>query len=102
MTRPHPSDISRAVVIWTGWGVAPIPLRDDAEVTAAFGSERAPALLEHLRDLVEIFYSSGARLTIAELDTMAAAAAADFHERHPGISGDAVRALAWCYAFDFK
>lgn len=102
MTQLDSTVLSRAVIVWSGWGTASFPLREDAAVIAAFGAEQAPALLERIRELEDDFYESDARLTIADLDAMGAAAAAKFRERHPEISNEAVRALAWCYTFDFK
>lgn len=102
MTRLDPSFLSRAVIVWSGWGRAQWPLRDDSSIAEAFGEEIAPALLKALHELEDDFYSSEARLTVADLDAMGTTAAAEFRERHPEVTDEAVRALAWCYSFDYK
>jgi NAD(P)H-hydrate repair Nnr-like enzyme with NAD(P)H-hydrate epimerase domain len=102
VTDVDPAVVSRALIVWTGWGTSSWPLRDDTAIDAVFGVELAPALRESIRSLEEDFYSSNARLTVPDTDTMAAVAAAEFRERHPEIPEEAVRALAWCYAFDYK
>jgi len=33
---------------------------------------------------------------------MAELASAEFARKHPEISAEAIRALAWCYTFDYK
>lgn len=96
------NNLLRALIVWSGWGSTPWPLRQDAAVVEAFGAKEAPALLESIRELEDDFYSTDARLTIADLDAMAAAAAAEFRERHPELADEAVQALAWCYTFDYK
>lgn len=98
----NPARLSQAVIVWSGWGRAPLPLREESAIVEAFGEEMAPTLLEGVRELEDDFYSSDARLTVADLDSMGAVAAAEFRERHPEVSDDAVRALAWCYTFDYK
>ena len=96
------SDLSRAVVLWTGWGVATWPSRDDEALTRKYGESRGLDLLQAVRELEADFYSSNAHLTEPDLQTMTARASAEFRMRHPEAPAELVDALAWCYSFDYK
>ena len=74
------------------------PSRDDSMLTTTFGNEIAA----EVKALEDDFYASGARLHVADPKAMAATAEAEFRSKHPEISDDAVRALGWCYTFDYK
>lgn len=96
------TELSEALVLWTGRGQHAWPHRDEASVVDAFGEERALDLLSRIKTLEEEFYESDARVTASDLREMGDRAAAEFRARHPELSEDAVEALAWCYTFDFK
>jgi hypothetical protein len=99
-----PSLVSEAIVVWTGWQESSWPTRDEGEGRPAtrFGAEEASTLLSRLKQLEDQFYASNARFTISDLAEAGDIAADEFRETHPEISEDAIRALAWCYTFDFK
>ena len=94
--------LSEAVVTWTGWGRTPGPARDERLVVEAFGADEAADLMPMIRQLEDDFYASDARFSAPDLEQMGEAAAADFQVRHPEISEAAVKALAWCYTYDYK
>ena len=95
-------DLTKAVVLWTGWGTKSSPHRDDAALVQEFGEERGLDLLLMVRSLEADFYRSDAHLTEPNLRAMTARAAEDFRARHPHASAALVDALAWCYSFDNK
>ncbi len=95
-------ELSRAVTVWTGWGRATSPLREDDVLIAEFGEGSAVGLLPQVRALEEDFYRSNANHTAPDLVTMGEQAAAEFRSVHPEVAEDAVQALAWCYTYDFK
>jgi hypothetical protein len=99
---PDAAEISRAIVIWTGFGSALKPDRDPARLVESFGELEAVGLFAIVRRLEAEFYESDASSTVAGLAEMGRKAANDFRLRHPEISGQAVEALAWCYTFDWK
>jgi hypothetical protein len=74
-----PALISRAIVVWTGRGVAARPVREDARLIAAFGVAAGSALIPVVKEIAADFYASGAP---------------------PEISDEAVAALDWCYTYD--
>ena len=94
--------ISEAVVVWTGYGSTASPRRDERAFVEAFGDEGALDLLLMVRRLEKEFYASDARHTAPGLKEMGDAAAAQFRALHPELSQDAIRALAWCYTYDYK
>ena len=94
--------ITRAVVLWTGWGASSRPSRDDARLVAEFGDELGADLVQTVHRLEDEFYRSDARFTEPELSAMGDKAVADFRTLHPELGPDAAEALAWCYTFDYK
>ena len=94
--------LSEALVVWAGLGRSAWPSRDDRLVREQFGDDVATMLLPLIRELEEDFYSSSARFSATELSEMGESAASEFRGRHPEITEEAVRALAWCYTFDYK
>jgi len=94
--------VSEAIILWTGFGVDPLPLASDERVTAHFGSEAAQALLPVVHHLAEVFYATDARHVAPNVQEMGDRAAEQFRQAHPEISEQATRALAWSYTFDFR
>lgn len=101
MKDADPEVISEALIAWTGWGTHPTPVREESRLVERFG-EQAVDLLPVIVALEDEFYASEARHTAADIHEMGELASARFHALHPEISGDAVRALTWCYTFDYK
>lgn len=94
--------LSEALVVWTGWGRTTRPVRDENLVVQEFGAEQAVVLLPRITQLEDEFYASDARFTAADLREMGEVAAAQFRSKHSEVSEEAVKALAWCYTFDYK
>jgi hypothetical protein len=90
------------MVVWTGWGEISRPARDERRLVERFGSETAAKLLPRLRQLEDEFYKSDARFVVADLEKMGDVATEQFRRAHPEISKAAIRALAWCYTYDYK
>jgi hypothetical protein len=99
---PDQTLVSRAIVVWTGWGDTTSPVRDETRLVEQFGSEITVELLPQIREVESRFYSSNARLTTSDVTEMGEVAAEDFRGNNPGFSEEAVQALTWCYTFDFK
>jgi len=94
--------LTRAVVVWTGWGRTPTPARDEGALVDAFGEEVGLELLLRVRALDDDFYRSNANYEAADLAAMGEQAAAEFHVNHPEVGEEGLRAFAWCYTYDFK
>lgn len=96
-----PSLISKAIVVWTGWGRAPSPVRDEALLVDRFG-DAAADLMPVIAAMEDDFYRSDARHIAEDEAAMATLAADQFRRRHPDIADDAIQALAWCYTYDYR
>lgn len=94
--------VAKAIIVWTGFGETSWPSRDDARVVAALGPEVASTVMPTVRSLEDDFYLSDAQHVATDLTDMAERASADFARIHPEVPDDAVRALAWCYTYDYK
>ncbi|MGI8662558.1 MAG: hypothetical protein ACR2LQ_05010 [Acidimicrobiales bacterium] len=99
---PSAAEISEAIIVWTAWGREIRPARDELQLVAQFGDEKARDLLPLLRRLEDEFYESDARFTVADLAEMGDKAAARFRQLHPELTQDSIEAFAWCYSYDFK
>jgi hypothetical protein len=93
---------TRAVLVWTGFGRGVAPQHDDAAVIGCFGAEAASQLLPAIKALVEEYYRSDAKHTAPDLVTMGKLATEEFHAKHPEVADEVLKALAWCYTFDFR
>lgn len=93
--------VSEAVVLWTGHGSATSPVRDESLVEKQFG-DLALDLMPLVRTLDDAFYESDARHIAVDDADMARRAAADFRALHPEVSEEAIKALAWCYTYDYR
>jgi len=98
----NPSQISEAVVAWTGWQETPWPQRSEERLANRLGPDQAALLMPYVRSWADDFYMSDARAVAPSLQAMGAQAEEDFRKLHPEASDDAVHALGWCYTFDFK
>ena len=94
--------LTRAVVLWTGWGTSSRPDRQDARLVEEFGEGLGSDLVQAVHRLEDEFYRSDARFTEPELAGMGDKAVADFRRLHPELGADAAEAFAWCYTFDYK
>lgn len=95
-------EFTEALLVWTAYGRDVMPRRDDASVISRFGSEAASELLPQIRSLVDEFYLSDAKLTAVDLGEMARVAIEEFKAKHPEVADEVLKALAWCYTFDFR
>lgn len=102
MTPVDAELLSAAVVSWTGMGRTPWPGRDPRLVAQDFGAERAAVLMPLVKRLAEEFYAVDAGFLSADLNEMGDRASAKFSLLHPELSDEAVKALAWCYTWDYK
>jgi len=91
-----------AILVWTGWGRYFMPRRDDTLIVTHFGAKVASELLPVIKSIEKEFYASEAIGTTANLVEMGRMAEEDFRKKYPEVADDIVKALAWCYTFDFK
>jgi len=94
--------LSKAIVAWTGFETSRTPSREERRVVERLGADVAVELMPRVRELEDDFYASNARWVASDLVDMGNRATADFREKHPEISTEAVEAFAWCYTYDYK
>lgn len=102
MTLSNTDELSRAIIVWSGWDDTAWPVRDESRLLAEFGRERAEEMTLRIREIEDEFYASDAHLVATDLEDMANRAVADFRQRRTDLSDAAVEALAWCYTYDYK
>jgi hypothetical protein len=71
-------------------------------VVHRFGAGEAARLLPQVHAMEREFYSSNAHQVANDLAEMEAMSSDEFKRTNPDAPDDAVRALAWCYTFDYK
>lgn len=96
-----PDRLARALILWSGHGVASFPQWDRVAVTAALGEDEGREVLAELDRLVDIFYRSEAHITEPSI-SMVQAAITDFIRQVPETDSLTVDILAWCYSYDYK
>jgi hypothetical protein len=94
--------VSEAVVVWTLRGRSAWQRQDDAAIVERFGPEAAARLIPAVHRLVDDFLSSDANITVVSLVEMGDVAAAEFRERNPHVTNEAVEALTWLYTWSKK
>jgi hypothetical protein len=94
--------IGQAIVVFTGWGHASWPSRDEKRVIERFGPEAAERLLPLVRRYHAAFMASQAQSRASDLVEIGAMATEEFVRDHPLVPPDALAALAWSYTFDCK
>ena len=94
--------LTKAVILWTGWGKDLTPQRSDNLVIKHFEPNVALEILSEIKSLEADFYLSDARFTAKNIGEMEKLTSDHFRKKHPEIAEEIVKAFAWCYTFDFK
>lgn len=91
--------LTKAVLLWTGYGKANTPCRNKDSVLQHFGADAARwlSLIEFLADK---FYESNASIEAADMQEMWRIAIDDFKKKYHDVPEDVAKAFAWCYTFD--
>jgi hypothetical protein len=95
-------DLSRAIVLYIGFGSESWPgLRED-RVVAAFGEHVAAPLLAQVRALLAELSSLEIDRGVHSLASGGDEARREMARRHPELSEAALDALAWKFSYDWK
>jgi hypothetical protein len=100
--RPISPLLLNAIAVWAAWGVSPMPKRSDERVIAQFGAQVAKDLLPEIKSLASDYYAPASNILGSDLSEMAKVASELFREKHPGISEEVVKILAWCFTYNFR
>lgn len=96
-------ELSQAVVGFLGYGTASFPQHDQRALYRAFGPAKGATLEAKVRDLIaelkgiDVDWASN-----NDLADGARRARNQMHARHPELSFDALTALEWKFAFDWR
>lgn len=93
--------ISAAIVVYTGFETANFPQRSLERVEEYFPGPEAEDLVRTVDALETEFYEVEPRPNETLIES-ANRAAETFAGHHPDLGADAVAALRWCFAFDWK
>lgn len=96
------SELTEAVLMWTGHNTSEFPQRDDDAIRAHYGEPQAARLLQILRLVDDDFYSSDAKDIARDLQEMGRMAKEGFVRRYPDVPVEIMNAFAWSYTWDFK
>ncbi|MBO1740455.1 hypothetical protein [Leifsonia sp. TF02-11] len=93
--------ISAAIIVYTGIETANFPQRSLERVEEHFPGPEAEDLARTVDALETEFYEVKPNPDESLVES-ANRAAETFARHHPDLSADAVAALRWCFAFDWK
>lgn len=102
MTTQASDELSQAIIVWSGWGDSPWPVREESRLIDAYGKERAAELMPQVLAKADLFYESDARFVARDLAEMGDRAIADFRREGTELTDAALEVLAWCYTYDYK
>ncbi len=95
-------DLSRAVIVFLGFGVAPSPRRDRAMLLEEFGAERSSELEMAVASLLEEVGSIDVDWSTHSLQSAGEMVRAELRARHPELSESAFRALEWDFTYSWR
>ena len=96
------SDLSQAVVLFLGHGVALSPACNGAKLIEVFGQEKGESLLSDVLKLANEASQIPIDWAITSLDAAGIAVQGEMHNRHPYLDSKALDALAWKFTFDWR
>lgn len=94
--------ISAAVVAYLGVGVSPFPVRRDDAVVQIAEESGEDGLLAAVISLVAEVHAVGVDWSVDSMASAMARVAAHLRTNHPDLAEQAVSALVWKFAYDWK
>lgn len=95
-------EVSLAIVKFLGYGVELYPKEDAARIEKEFGSERAPALEEKVRPILNEFAALKPDWSRHSLEVAAEWAGQEMKRRYPGLSEESIKAMSWIFTCRWK
>lgn len=96
------NDVSQAVVLYLGFRRAPSPREDGAKLVQEFGATKGAELESQVRSLVEELGKINVDWSRYSWESATKMARDRMEANHPDLSDDALEALAWKIAFDWR
>lgn len=97
-----PADLSKAIVLYLGFGTDRSPSKNRARLVDTFGSSRAEALQFLVQSLLEELSEIQVDWSVHSLHSAGEMVRAEMRSRHPDLSDAAARALAWKFTWDWR
>jgi hypothetical protein len=94
--------LSEAVILYLGYGDQAYPQRAGGRVNARFGLLRGAQLVSRAKRLDRIVGKTPVDWAVDDLPTATDRARRRATEAAPGLSGEALDALAWAFSYDWK
>ncbi|MFN3856626.1 MAG: hypothetical protein ACK4RV_02675 [Caulobacter sp.] len=95
-------DLSRALILFLGFGRQAFPAADEAAVIDVFGAKHAAGLLEGVRAILADLRALPIEWSRHDLSSAARWARQEMRPRYPGLSEPALSALEWKFTFDWR
>lgn len=96
------NDLSQAVVLCLGYGVALSPICDGAKLIEIYGQQKGQSLLSDVLNLAEEASQIPIDWANTSLDGAGIAVHEEMHNRHPYLDSKALDAIAWKFTFDWR
>jgi hypothetical protein len=96
------TDLSKAIVLFLQYGSAKSPRADEDRVIAEFGESKGRELLKRVHAIIEEANAIPVDWSKHTLASAGKLVRDEMHRRYPGLSDDALDALAWKFTFDWR
>lgn len=97
-----PEQISEAIVIYTGFGKSTFPRARGNDLIVRFGPDLGVELKQHILSLLEDLAQPVDLPEKRSRRSVTEQAMESFRPRHPELSEDAFKALAWTFSFGMR
>lgn len=96
------NDLSQAIVLYLGWGVASSPRENRDAIIDRFGESNGNKLYEEVQSVVEDLQEIEPNWDRHDLVGASKSAVQELSLRHIGMSSEAKSALEWLYSWWWK
>lgn len=97
-----PDLLSKAIVLFIGFGEAFAPDHDATRLVREFGATEAAVLEPKVRAILDELGTTRVNWSKHTLVSAEQEVLATMHARHPGLSEEALRALGWDFTFFWR
>jgi hypothetical protein len=95
-------DLSRAIALYLGWGVASVPSADIGRLRDEFGADRADSLGQRVEAVVREVDALPTDWSSESLEAAGERVGGIIRDRHPELTDEAVKALVWHFTWTWQ
>lgn len=95
-------DLSTAIVLFLGFGSASSPRKDSARLVQEFGAAQGALYETQVLSVIDEVGDIAVDWSQHSLQSAGEMVRAEMQRRHPDLSDEALRALAWKFTFDWR